>query len=1167
MKLRFSKCIVAILIMAIIGGMFNNTVVYADSIEQEELKASEESTENCHTMTNEWFGSEVETFSLSEEQEVSNTNSVLSEYFAAREQDYAGISLLSVTNEYSVQNEEVKAGMQQREIGIAEFQENAEIMITDAEITTLYGEDDIVINEDGTITVFVYEWTFFDYDDLSDEQEITDVSGYGTYHKITLEEIDGQYEIIADEYDESDILGICTMNETTEAELLEMNYEPYDIDSEIRATMISTYAMYDGYNPDAAANYADQYVYTGATSGSYNYEGYYNSAYYNFNSLGGDCANYTSQCINAGGMPQVVGSKYGNDGWYYKSSSDRSATWTGAANLETWMGNNRGNRVTASDSTVYKGSPVFYNSAHATICVGKNSAGVPIINSHNYDKYHVKWNYWGSGTTYTTVQLTDGTGNKIPVENSGSAPKITDVSVSDVSASGYTVTCTVDAENGLDCVRFPTWTENNGQDDLNSAWTTSDASKGTINGNRVTFRVNASEHNGESGLYHTHIYAYDRAGKSSCVYVGASVNGKALTPQKTTYYNKNKYEVYPVNMNLDSWTFFKTYAESVGGHLVTITSEDEQKAVEAMLDSSVSGYYIGATDEKTEGTWKWVSGENWSYTNWSTGQPDNYAGAEHYMIYQGSNINKWNDVPINNPTQGYSFIIEYENADIVAPTIMNVRLTDVSSEGYTVNLTVWDAIKLDKVLFSTWTPDKDDDDLVEEWKTIDAENGPEVITYQVKVSEHDNETGRYATHVYVYDEAGNCSDVICNASIGEKVYEPVAKVVYGGHTYELYDTTFGHWTTAKTYCDSINGYLACITSAGEQAAISELLKKGSRSGYWAGGTDQYVEGEWTWVTSENMTYMNWKSGEPNDTEGNSDYMVIEQSGEWTDHIEAKVEANDVSVYGFICELPYEEHLHSYVGSMTKEATCQETGLKTYTCSCGDTYTETIKATGHNYSNGSCTKCGSADPDYETDVDINSPQIIVESKTASSGDSVDVTIALKNNPGVASMKLKVSFDSLLTLENVSYNSSIGGQSQQPQNMTSPVTLNWYNGSADSEGDWTFATLTFKVSEDAEADTTANITVTYNADDVYDISETNIDFAVQNGAIIIADYLPGDINGDGYVNNKDLTRLFQYLSDWDVEVVQAALDVNGDGSINNKDQTRLFQYLSDWDVVIY
>ncbi|MBQ6874607.1 MAG: hypothetical protein IJN46_00035, partial [Lachnospiraceae bacterium] len=65
----------------------------------------------------------------------------------------------------------------------------------------------------------------------------------------------------------------------------------------------------------------------------------------------------------------------------------------------------------------------------------------------------------------------------------------------------------------------------------------------------------------------------------------------------------------------------------------------------------------------------------------------------------------------------------------------------------------------------------------------------------------------------------------------------------------------------------------------------------------------------------------------------------------------------------------------------------------------------------------------------------------------------------------------------------------------------------------------------------------------------------------------EYLPGDINNDGLVNNRDLTRLFQYLSYWEVEVNEAALDVNGDGNVNNRDLTRLFQYLSNWDVEVH
>jgi hypothetical protein len=42
------------------------------------------------------------------------------------------------------------------------------------------------------------------------------------------------------------------------------------------------------------------------------------------------------------------------------------------------------------------------------------------------------------------------------------------------------------------------------------------------------------------------------------------------------------------------------------------------------------------------------------------------------------------------------------------------------------------------------------------------------------------------------------------------------------------------------------------------------------------------------------------------------------------------------------------HEHAYTDKVTKEATCTEAGEKTFTCDCGDTYTEAIQATGHDY---------------------------------------------------------------------------------------------------------------------------------------------------------------------------------------------------------------------------
>lgn len=43
----------------------------------------------------------------------------------------------------------------------------------------------------------------------------------------------------------------------------------------------------------------------------------------------------------------------------------------------------------------------------------------------------------------------------------------------------------------------------------------------------------------------------------------------------------------------------------------------------------------------------------------------------------------------------------------------------------------------------------------------------------------------------------------------------------------------------------------------------------------------------------------------------------------------------------------EEHTHSYTSSVTTQPTCTKEGVRTYKCSCGTTYTETIAKTSHN----------------------------------------------------------------------------------------------------------------------------------------------------------------------------------------------------------------------------
>ncbi len=194
-------------------------------------------------------------------------------------------------------------------------------------------------------------------------------------------------------------------------------------------------------------------------------------------------------------------------------------------------------------------------------------------------------------------------------------------------------------------------------------------------------------------------------------------------------------------------------------------------------------------------------------------------------------------------------------------------------------------------------------------------------------------------------------------------------------------------------------------------------------------------------------------------------------------------------------------------------------------------------------------------------------LAVSSKNGLPGSTVEVDVSLVNNPGVASLGMYVVFDENLTLEKVTYNSAMGGQTVQPQTMTSPAKLTWVNYSGNVSADCVFATLTFRVSKEAENGDTAEIGIEYDPNDIYNYDLDNVYCAVEKGIISIKQLVGGDINGDGVNNMKDVTWMFRYLANWDIEVNDATLDCNGSGSVNNKDLTRLMQYTALWDVPIY
>jgi len=99
-----------------------------------------------------------------------------------------------------------------------------------------------------------------------------------------------------------------------------------------------------------------------------------------------------------------------------------------------------------------------------------------------------------------------------------------------------------------------------------------------------------------------------------------------------------------------SWTAARAAAQArgPGWDLATIGSAAENTFVESLLNSASTDrahFWLGATDNVSEGTWVWVDGTPWSFTDWWSGEPGD-TNNEDYLAYDlRSGSWAWNDAP------------------------------------------------------------------------------------------------------------------------------------------------------------------------------------------------------------------------------------------------------------------------------------------------------------------------------------------------------------------------------------------------------------------------------------------------------------------------------------------------------------------------------------------
>ena len=90
-------------------------------------------------------------------------------------------------------------------------------------------------------------------------------------------------------------------------------------------------------------------------------------------------------------------------------------------------------------------------------------------------------------------------------------------------------------------------------------------------------------------------------------------------PTDADQFGPKYYKVFPGPV---SWQAAQKTCVSLGGTLAVISTKEQNDFVADLAQASgTSNVWLGATDEKHEGTWTWLNGDDMSFANWGKDQP------------------------------------------------------------------------------------------------------------------------------------------------------------------------------------------------------------------------------------------------------------------------------------------------------------------------------------------------------------------------------------------------------------------------------------------------------------------------------------------------------------------------------------------------------------------
>ena len=123
-------------------------------------------------------------------------------------------------------------------------------------------------------------------------------------------------------------------------------------------------------------------------------------------------------------------------------------------------------------------------------------------------------------------------------------------------------------------------------------------------------------------------------------------------PWGSVEFDGHYYRFYNTSM---TYPEAKAFCEEQGGHVVTITSAEENEFVLSLFSDTY--IWLGGNDEAEEGKFVWDTGEYFFYTNWDDGEPNNKGATgnqDNMLMYSWGN---WDDIE---GSVSYPFVCEWD---------------------------------------------------------------------------------------------------------------------------------------------------------------------------------------------------------------------------------------------------------------------------------------------------------------------------------------------------------------------------------------------------------------------------------------------------------------------------------------------------------------------------